>query len=122
MPQQLLLQDCLVGATCLAPGVYMVEKDGVVTYFLGDDNFFSHRCGDDASYHLALALLMHNGHVCPCELERSALPIPHRTLMNWLHQYRERGADSFYRPPSYSSGSVMNTDIVAQCDQLNGCP
>ena len=38
--------------------------------------------------------------------------------MNWLHQYRERGADSFYRPPSYSSVSVMNADIVAQCEQL----
>jgi len=118
MPQQLLLQDCVVGATCLAPGVYMVEKDGFVTYFLGEDNFFSHRCGDDASYRLALTLLMHNGHVRPCELERSTLHIPYRTLMNWLHQYRERGADSFYRPRSYSSAPVMNADMVARCGQL----
>ena len=118
MPQQLLLQDCLVGSTCLAPGVYMVEKDGFVTYFLGEDNFFSHCCGDDASYHLALALLMHNGHVRPSELERSALHIPHRTLMNWLHQYRERGADSFFRPRSHSSSPVMTQEIIAQCEQL----
>lgn len=118
MPPQLLLQDCLLGATCLAPGVYMVEKDGFVTYFLGEDNFFSHRCGDNASYRLALALLMHNGHVRPCELKRSALHIPHRTLMNWLRQYRERGADSFYRLRSHSSAPVMNADKVAQCEQL----
>lgn len=118
MPQQLLLQDCLVGATCLASGVYMMEKDGFVTYFLGEDNFFSHRCGDDASYRFALALLMHNGHVRPCELGRSELHIPRRTLMNWLRQYRERGADSFYRPRSYLSAPVMNADIVAQCEQL----
>ncbi len=118
MPQQILLQDCVAGATCLAPGVYMVEKDGFVTYFLGEDSFFSHRCGDVASYHFALAMLMHNGYVRPCELERSALHIPHRTLMNWLRQYRERGADSFYRPRSYSSAPVMKADIVAQCEQL----
>lgn len=118
MPQQLLLQDCLVGATKLAPGVCMVEKDGFVTYFLGEDSFFSHRCGDDASCHLALTLLMHNGHLRPCELERSALHIPHRTLMNWLRQYRERGADSFYRPPSRSSAPVINAEVVAQCELL----
>ncbi len=118
MPLQLLLQDCLSGATYLAPGVCMLEKDGIVTYFLGEDNFFSHRSGDDASHRLALALLMHNGHVRPCELERSALHIPHRTLMNWLHQYRQRGADSFYRPRSSSSKPVMTAEVVAHCEQL----
>lgn len=118
MPQQILLQDCVAGATCLAPGVYMMEKDGFVTYFLGEDNFFSHRCGDNASYRLALTLLMYNGYVRPCELERSALHISHRTLMNWLRQYRDRGADSFYRPRSYSSALVMNAEVVARCEQL----
>ena len=67
---------------------------------------------------LALTLLMYNGYVRPCELARSVLHIPRRTLMNWLHQYRERGADSFYRPRSYSSTPVMNAKVVARCEQL----
>ncbi|HOH29591.1 MAG: hypothetical protein BWX80_02207 [Candidatus Hydrogenedentes bacterium ADurb.Bin101] len=81
------------------PRVYRAEKDGLVSCFWGEDNFFSHRRGEEASYRLALAPLMHNGHVRPGELKRSAPHMPHHTLMNWLHQYREPGADSIFRPP-----------------------
>ena len=34
---------------------------------------------------------MSNSHVRPCELEKEPLFIPHRTLMNWSKQLREKG-------------------------------
>ena len=119
MPLQLLLPDFPDGATRIAYGLHLLKKDGVVTYFLGTDNFFHHRVGDTSSQHFILASLMDNSHVRPCELERAPLCIPKRTLMNWLEQLRTRGPDSFFRPPGHRSGSaVMTPGRVARCEQL----
>jgi len=98
MPLQLLLPDFPDGATRIAAGLHLLKKEGVITYFLGEDNFFHHRVGDTSSYRFILASLMDNGHVRACELQEAPLCIAHRTLMNWLRQLRTRGPDSFFRP------------------------
>ena len=106
------------GATVLAPGVYMLLKEGVVTYFVNGDNYFHHKVTDKASQRFVLASLMNNGHVRPCDLERSPLGFSHRTLMNWLHQLRTRDAGSFFRPARRRGGTVMTQEVVAHCEHL----
>ncbi len=118
MPLQLLLPGFPDGATRIGYGVHVLKKDGVVTYFLGSDNFFRHAVEDASSYHFVLASLMDNGHIRPCELAQAPLCIPHRTLMNWLNQLRTFGPDSFFRPTRRSGGRVLTPDVVARCEQL----
>jgi len=118
MPLQLLLPDFPDGATRIAYGLHLLKKDGVVAYFLGDRNCFHHRVEDTSSYHLILASLMDNGYVRACELQEAPLCIPHRTLMNWLHQLRTLGPDSFFRRGHRSGSAVMTPDVVARCEHL----
>jgi hypothetical protein len=118
MPLQLLLPDFPEGATRIAYGVHLLKKDGIVTYFLGDDNFFHHRVEDTSSYHFVLASLMDNRHVHPCELERAPLCLPHRTLMNWLDQLRTRGPDSFFRNGHRTGATVMTAAQITCCNAL----
>ena len=118
MPLQLLLPDFPDGATCIACGLHILNKDGELTYFVGGDNYFRHRLDDRASYRFILASLMDNGHVRPSELEAAPLCIPHRSLMNWLKQLRTRGPDSFYRPRNCPGGRVMTPGMAARCGQL----
>lgn len=98
----------------------VLTKEGRVTYFVGSDNYFSHAEGDESSRRFALASLMENGHVRARDLEQAPWCIPHRTLMNWTGQLRERGAGSFYRLPSPHRPRVMDARKVAQCAALLG--
>ena len=94
MPLQLLLSGFPDGTTRVGSGLSILKKEGWVTYFVGEENWFSHRDGEVSSYRYALAMLMENGHARPREVTAS-LGIAHRTLMRWGKQLREEGADSF---------------------------
>ena len=118
MPLQLLLQGFPDGASRIGDALSILKKDGRVTYFVGGDNYFSHGEGDASSERFILASLMENGHVRACDLEKAPLCIPHRTLMNWLGQLRERGPDSFFRPGRRASARVMTREMVARCEGL----
>ena len=85
----------------------VLEKEGTVTYFLGGDNFFSHPKGDKKSQRYVLANLMVNGHVRARDLEGAPWSIPHRTLMNWVSQYRQEGSASFFRTAVLARPRVM---------------
>ena len=118
MPLQLLLPDFADGASRINCGLHILKKGGIVTYFIGGDNFFHHAVEDTSSRRYILASLVDNGHVRPCELERSPLFIPHRTLMNWLSQLRTRGPGSFFRPGPLPGACVVTPDMAARCEQL----
>ena len=114
MPQ-LLLQGFPDGAIRIGPALSVLKKDGRVTYFVGSDNIFSHRESESGAQRYAIAMLVANGHVRPNEVERSALGIPHRTLMNWCGQLDARGADSFFGPRSRRGGAVMTAEKATEC-------
>ena len=76
MPKQLLLSGFPEGAQKIGVLLSILEKDEWVTYFVGGDNYFSHRKGEMQSRRFALASLMENGHVRACDLEGSPLLIP----------------------------------------------
>jgi transposase-like protein len=117
MPQ-LLLQGFPEGAIPIGPTLSVLNKDGQVTYFLGDDNYFSHSQTDGAGQRFALATLMANGHVRPSQVEHSSLGIAHRTLMRWARQLEQKGPGSFFASRARRGAAVMTADKAAQCQQL----
>jgi len=106
------------GATKIGGDVLTLEKDGLVFYLVGGDNYFSHKTGDEPSVKFALCSLMDNGYLKACELQRPPLSISHRTLMNWNAQYRKEGPSSFYQIKPAAKPRVITPDILAQCKQL----
>lgn len=112
------------GAVKIGENLSILKKDGTVTYFVGSDNYFSHIEGDRNGERFALTTLMINRHVRPSDLEDAPLCLAHRTLMNWVKQYREEGAGSFFIvDPSKPKPRVMTPDKVAECTQIlaEGC-
>ncbi len=85
---------------------------------MGGGNYFSHPLDDKSRRRYALASFMENGHVRAIDLEGAPLCIPHRTLMNWVAQLREDGADSFFRAARGIKPRVMSADVGAQCSKL----
>jgi hypothetical protein len=118
MPLQLLLRSFPDGASRIGDALSILNKDGRVTYFVGGDDYFSHREGDACARRFILASLMENGHARACDLEKAPLCIAHRTLMNWRKQLREQGADSFFQPRPRSGARIMTPEKVAQCERL----
>ena len=59
MPQ-LLLKGFPDGAIRIGPALSVLRKDGLVTYFVGPDNYFSHPADDTAGQRMALAMLIKN--------------------------------------------------------------
>src|SRR6266536_5336462 len=98
MLRQSFLPGCPDGAVKVGTSVSVLKKENNVTYFVGSDNYFSHAAEDEKSRRFVLTSLIDNGHVRARDVEES-LHIPHRTVMNWMKQYRSEGPASFYRPP-----------------------
>jgi transposase len=105
------------GAVKIGNAVSVLKKEAKVTYFVGGDNYFSHPEEDENSRRFALTSLIDNCHVRACDVEKG-LQIPHRTVMNWMKQYRSEGPASFYRPPPASRPRVMTEDKRLECAQL----
>jgi len=106
------------GARKIGTWLSILEKDGLVTYFLGGDNYFSHPTGDRKSERFALTSLMENGHVRACDLEKPPLSVPHRTLMHWKTQCRKDGPASFFRTVQGPKPPIMTPEKSAQCASL----
>ena len=92
-----------------------MKKEGVVTYFVGPDNYFSHAEDDKASLRFVIATLLTNGHMRSREVERSVLGIPHRTLMNWTRQLADQPPKSFYAPVRGRKDVVFTPEKAAEC-------
>jgi len=118
MHRQIFLPGFPDGAQNIGGSVSILRKNSLVTYFVGGDNYFSHPENDRQAERFALANLMVNDHVRPCDLEGPPLSIPHRTLMNWTKQLREKGHDSFFRQAPGSKPRVMTSENVAECGRL----
>jgi prepilin-type processing-associated H-X9-DG protein len=106
------------GAQKIGTWLSILEKDGLVTYFLGGDNYFSHPTGDRKSERFALTSLMENGHVRACDLERPPLSLAHRTLMHWKAQCRKDGPTSFFRNIEGPRPPIMTPEKSAECASL----
>jgi len=117
MPQ-LMLHGFPDGAIRIGPALGIVKKEGLVTYFVGPDNYFSHADTDAASQRFIIATLIANRHVRASEVEASCLDIAPRTLMRWTRQLAEKGPGSFYLPQSVRGAAVMTAEKAAQCTRL----
>jgi hypothetical protein len=106
------------GAQRIGAWLSILEKDGLVTYFLGGDNYFSHPTGDRKSERFALTSLMENGHVRACDLEKPPLSLPHRTLMHWKSRCRNEGPASFFRNIEGPRPPIMTPEKSAECARL----
>jgi DNA-binding CsgD family transcriptional regulator len=106
------------GSTKIGTTLSVLQKDGLVTYFVGGDNYYSHSTGDTQSQRFALATLMENSHVRACDLEGAPLNIPHRTLMNWVSQLRKKGPSAFFRPGRRQRARVITSERVVESERL----
>ena len=110
MPQ-MFLPGMPDGAIRINPAVSHLSKEGRVTWFVGDDNYFSHPAQDTSGHRLALATLMENGYAKPCQIT-ATLGTPRSSLMRWRRQLEERGAGSFYQPRVVRGGTAMHIPCV----------
>ncbi len=117
---QLRLPGFPAGSISINSMVSVLTKDGRVTYFVGSDNYFSHAENEKSGQRFAIATLIANSHVKAVEVERSALAIPHRTLMNWGRQLAEKGADSFFAMPARGGARVMTPAVLTECARFLG--
>ena len=116
---QSFLPDFPDGALPIGKYVKVLTQGNTVTYFVGDDNYIDHRVGDKKGQRFALCLLMANDHVRAIEIERSALAIPHRTLMNWKARYSEGGADALLTERRVlHKPRVITAEKSAECSVL----
>ena len=106
------------GAIQINRRIRLLKKKGLWTYFVGEDNYFSHRAEEAGAFRFAIATLIRNGHARPVEIESSPLAIPHRTLMRWSRQLDEKGAESFFAPRRTRGGGVLTPAKRAECEQL----
>lgn len=117
-----MLQDFLPGfpdgAIKINSRVCLLKKESVCTYFVGVDNYFSHKEHEASAFRLAIATLIHNGHAKPVEIQNSPLGLPHRTLMRWSRQLAEEGSDSFFAPRRTRGGGVLTPEKIAECEQF----
>ena len=116
MPQ-MFLPGMPDGAIRINPAVSHLSKEGRVTWFVGDDNYFSHPAQDTSGHRLALATLMENGYAKPCQIT-ATLGTPRSSLMRWRRQLEERGAGSFYQPRVVRGGTVITPEKSAECARL----
>jgi len=112
------LPGFLGNAQIIADGVWMQEVDEEVIYFVGGDNYLSHKKGDDPCRRFALTSLIVNGYAKAVELERTPLCIPHRTLMNWIGDYRKDGSAAFFRTAAARKPRIMTLDKGVECARL----
>jgi DNA-binding CsgD family transcriptional regulator len=105
------------GAIRINSVVSQLTKEGRVTWFVGEDNYFSHSADDTAGHRLALATLMDNGHARPCQIT-ATLGTPRRSLMRWRRQIEEQGAGSFYQPRGVRGATVLTAEKSAECARL----
>src|SRR3990167_5319366 len=117
MPQ-LLLPGFPGGASRIGASVSVLKKEERVTYFVGGDNYFSHKVDDKAGLQLAITTLIANRHIRASEVEKSCFGIPHRTLMRWMRQCDELGPGSFYTPHAVRGGTVITSEKAIECGRL----
>ncbi len=115
MFKQSLIPGFPVGAQRIGESLSILERDGQVIYLVGGDNYFSHPQDDVKSRRFVLASLMENGHVRAVDLEGAPSCIAHRTVMNWVGQFRKGGPVSFFRNAPVARPSVMSAEVSAQC-------
>jgi hypothetical protein len=106
-----------MGAIRIGSSLSILEKEGTRTYFIGSDNYFSHPTDDAGAQRFAIASLIANSHVRACEITRSPLGIPHRTLMNWTRQLTEQGASSFFVPRAVRGSTVLTSQKIVECEE-----
>lgn len=116
--RQLQIPGFPAGAVSINNLVSVLAKEGQVTYFVGCDNYFMHPENDEPGQRFAVATLIRNGHMRAVDVERSALGIPHRTLMRWLKQLDEKGPNSFFAEPRRGGARTMNSERCAECARL----
>ena len=116
---QTFIHGFLEGSVRIGNYVCQLTQGDTVTYFVGSDNYISHRVGDKNGFRYALCVLMANKHVRAIDIERSALQIPHRTLMNWNELYTKGGAEALLKEKRVRrKPRVMTPENIAQSTAL----
>jgi hypothetical protein len=118
MIKQKFLPGFPEGSIQIGKTLRILKNDRRVTYFVDSDNYFSHLEGDLPSYRFILATLMENGYVRACDLTKQPLCIPHRTLMNWSKQLREKGSGSFFHVVPSHVVRVITPGMALNCGLL----
>lgn len=106
-----------VGTTAITPELAFERRDGQVVYFNGHLPVFTHPVEDLASFRFFATQLIVNGTATQGQIVK-AFGVPLTTVKRCCHQYRERGARAFFKPPARRQGHRLTAERLAQAQAL----
>ena len=75
------------GAEQIGASLSRLKHDGTVTYFLGSDNYFSHKEGDRSGERVAVTSLIANRHVRAVDLADASLSLAGQQARHYRHHH-----------------------------------
>ena len=104
------------GATPINDLISVVREGGQWTYFFGVLPVFQHPDNDRRSFRLFTGQLCCHGACTQAEIIRR-FGVSKNSVLRSVAQYRQDGAQGFYRPRRGRGASVLTAEVVAQAQQ-----
>ncbi len=102
-----------VGTSAITPELGFERRDNQVVYFNGHLPVFTHEVDDLGSFRLFSTQLIVNGTASQSQIVK-AFGVPLTTVKRCCHQYRERGAAAFFKPPRRRKGHRLTAERLAE--------
>jgi len=116
MPQ-LILPVFPEDVTPINDVVSFCKRDGMVYYFYGAFPVFQHPEEDKRSFRMYASQLVVNGSCSQAEVVR-AFGISRISMKRYAKQYRQGGAESFFREPERRGSPVLTAEVLQEAQLL----
>lgn len=105
------------GAQEINANLAFERRDEQVVYFNGHLPVFTHEVSDLASFRLFTTQLIVNGVATQSEIV-AAFGVPLTTVKRCVKRYRQGGSKAMFEPPKRRAGTKLDTQRLAQAQQL----
>jgi transposase len=105
------------GASSINDRISVVRQEGTWTYFCGVEPIFQHPDRDTPSFRMFTAQLVCQGACKQVDVVRT-FGVSANSVKRSVKKYREEGIERFYRPRKRRQGTVLNSEVLAQAQEL----